>query len=893
MCKTAQYLSIFINSFRYHIRSLNYSLKKCINPVVIVLGTFLLLLQSATADSPFRIGGYQTASGRDSGLHSVSPTRQKIDLSGIWEISVQGDLPQEVEVPSAYDGVGELVYERTFDIPSELLENKSFSFVAYGINYHAEVVINGIVIGNHSGGYTSFNLPVQKEVLLPGENIIKITVNNFLRTRDTLPIYAQIWTPKNYGGIFRDVYLLVQPETAILDKKIQTTFLDGYSVAEMDVEFFVGRQERTEQALAPDTELSDTNTYHISVEVFDRMRGTLLVQSRRILLSFGDAATASETVRVIARNPRLWSPDQPDLYTVSMVLYRNGVEYDRKSIIYGFRDIVIRDGSIYINDELFRARGVMYHEYHPERGSALSYEDLERDVALMKVANINFVRVAFHPPHPYLLNLFDRYGMLCMIEIPAVNIPGNILRNENLRIAAQRYLKDMIERDRHHPSVFAWGIGNNLEMPHNGTVEYVKGMRDYVQQLDDRPVYACSQFPSNDAATGHLDLAVLNFPPGLNNRVSQSVEVWKERFADKPLIIGKLGYYVEPGNTAGYNDPASYEAQARYLLQMMQLLRSYEVDGIIVNSFADWRSERPTMVGYARDLNLHTSGILAADRSQRRGFEMVRALYRGETAPALIAGKSTGATPFEYIIGGFIVLVGFAHLLNYSRRFREQVNRSLFRPYNFYTDVRDRRILSGFHTLYLGLLISLTMAMIVASFLQHYKNNQIIDYVFTHFLIFDSAKAFLANTVHETWQLILLLAALYFLMLIIVTLIVQMISMFVKTRVPISHSFIITFWSALPLVSFIPLAMILYNVLETEFYVVPILSLIGILLLWVFFRFLKGISIIYDTLPFRVYMLGIVIFVLFNGVMLGIGEYLHSTFSYLSFFVHTFEGFRF
>ncbi len=890
MCKTAQYLDIFNISYRYNIRSLTYFLKKCINPGVFFLGAFLLLLQPATADSPFRVSGYQTAAGRDGGLHTITPTRQKIDLSGTWNVTVQGDLTQEVEVPSAYDGTGEIVYERTFEVPPELLEDKSFTLVAYGINYSANVVVNGIEIGNHSGGATSFHFSVAREVLRAGENTVVITVNNHLRTRNTLPINAQMWSPKNYGGIYRDIYLLVQPETAIIDKNIHTTFLDGYSVAEMDIDFVVGKSG---DLVHPDAELIDTDTYHIAVEIFDRQRGTVLVQSRRVPISFGDMPTVKETVRVIARNPRLWSPDQPDLYTVSMVLYRDGAEYDRKNIIYGFREIVIRDGSIYINDEIFRARGVLYHEYHPERGSALSYEDLERDVALMKVANINFVRVAFRPPHPYLLNLFDRYGMLCMIEIPAINIPGNILRNESLRSTAQKYLIEMIERDRHHPSVFAWGIGHNLEMPHPGTVDYVREMRDYVQQIDNRPVYACSQFPSNDAATEHLDLAVLNFPPGLNHRVARSVEAWKERFPDKPLIVGKLGYYVEPGNTGGYRNRSSYEAQARYLMQMMQLLRGYDVDGILVNSFTDWRAERPSMTGFTGDLTLHTSGILSADRQQRRGFEVVRSLYRGEAAPAFIAGEEPGATPFEYIVGGFVVLIGFAHLLNYSRRFREHVNRSLIRPYNFYADVRDRRILSGFHTLYLGLLISLTMAMIFASFLQHYKYNQIIDYIFTHFLITDSVKAFLANTLHETWQLILLLAMLYFIMLLFTTLVVQIISLFGKTKVYLSHSFIVTFWSALPLVIFIPLAMILYSVLETEFYVVPILILIGIILLWVFLRLLKGVSIIYDTRRIRVYVFGFLILIFINGIMLLIGEYLHSTLSYVSFFVHMFEGFRF
>jgi hypothetical protein len=868
------------------------SLQNPTNSIIsFILAMFLVV--PVFGQSSFMEGGFQSSVGQDGGLYYDSPARRKIDLSGPWQVSVDGAPPNTIQVPSAYDGVAELVYERTFQVDNELLDGSGFFIVAYGVNHSAEIHINGISVGSHSGGYSSFRFSVPHDILRSGENTVRVSVHNSLHVRDTLPIRAQLWTPRNYAGIFRDIYILATPDFAITDQHIRTTFLDGLSVAEIDIDLVISRQDASIGAVLAEQEIPDTNVYAVMVELFERSRGQLLAQSQRQNVEFENARVVERTLRVIARNPRLWSPDQPELYTVSMVLFRNGEEFDRKNIIYGFRDIAIRDGRMYLNGELFRARGVLYHEYHPRSGSSLSYEDLERDVALMKIANINLVRVAFHPPHPYLLNLFDRYGMLCMIEIPAVNIPGTVVKNANFMATARSYLEETIRRDRHHPSVLAWGIGDNIEMPHPGAVEYATAMRTSAQRFDNRPVYAGSQFPVNDLATEHLDLAVLNIPAGLTEGIDQAVSEWKNRYPDKPLIIGKLGYRVEPGNTAGYGDVRSHDAQAHYLLQTMQKLRELDVDGIIVNSFTDWRAERPTMVGYTDDLTLHTTGIMSADRRQRRGFDIIRSLYRGEKAPSLTVGESPGSTPFSYIVGGFIVLIGFAYMVNSSRRFRENVNRSLIRPYNFYADVRDQRILSGFHTVYLGFLISLTMAMIFASFLQHYRTNQVIDYIFTHFLIFDVAKSFLATTVMETWQLILILTALYFLILVATALVIQLCSVFVKTRVYMSHSFVVTFWSALPLVGFIPLSMILYNVLETKMYVVPILILIGILLLWVLFRLLKGISIIYDVLAFRVYSLGIFLLVSVNGIMLLISEYTHATFAYISFFIHMFEGFRF
>ncbi len=895
MCKITQIWNIL--NFRY--QHLNRSSILSFINLTIVMVFFMIgvftPVNTVKADSSFLIGGFQTATGQDAGIFTESPTRQKIDLSGLWQVSVNGGAYESIEVPSAYDDVGQFHYERTFTIPSEVLDDASFELVAYGINYTADITINGTSVGSQSGGYTSFTIPVSADILREGENIIQISVNNYLRPRDTLPIKPQMWTPRNYGGIFRDIYILRKPATSIIDKQIHTTFLDGYTVAEMDVDVSLQRQNYT--SVDPDPDIDEEefveDTYQVAVTIIDRMRGITLAQSQRVSVEFENARTVHETIRVIARNPRLWSPGQPDLYTVSIIVYRNGVEYDIKNVIYGFRDIEIRDGAIYLNGEPFRARGIVYHEYHPDSGNAMSYEKLERDVALMSIANINFVRVAFHPPHPYLLNLFDRYGILCMIEMPAVNIPGSLLKNPVFRETAKFYLESMIKRDRHHPSIFAWGIGDNLEMPHQGTQQYVQDIREFVQSMDERPVYAASQFPANDMTTEYLDLAVMNFPPGLRKGVPESVREWKERYPDKPLLIGKLGYYVEPGNTRGYNDPASYNAQARYLLQMMQTLREHNIDGVLINSFTDWRAERPIMVVPDSDFFLHTSGILSADRQQRKGFEVVRALYRGDPPPTLTAGELPSRTPFEYIVGGFLVLIGFAYMLNSSRRFRENVNRSLLRPYNFYADVRDQRVLSGFHTINLGLLISLTMGMIFASFIQHYSQNQLVDHFFTHFLITDSAKTLLANSVNNTWQIILIIAALYLLMMVLISLVVKLCSFFIKTRVLLSHSFVITFWSALPLVAFIPLAMILYNVLETEFYVAPAFILIGLLMLWVLFRLLKGISIIYDVIPFRVYILGIFILISFNVIMLLISEYLQATFSYISFFIHMFEGFRF
>ncbi len=855
-----------------------------------VISTFVKIFSQ---ENQFVGSGFPTTPLLTGGTINDSPTRHKIDLSGIWEVSVDGDEAIRVAVPSAFDGVAELQYERTFTIPDTLLGRSSIELVAYGINYTAEIWINDTFIGNHNGGYTSFSFPVSPEILNhSGPNRIYVATSNTLRTRDTVPIRSQMGTERNFGGIFRDIYLLIAPEVSIHQAQVKTTFLDGYTAAEMNIQVTAGwKHVLPEDVITPDPEFSE-NTYEIGAELLDGSRGFVIAQSQRVRLNFSENRLTEGNFRLIVRNPRLWSPDNPDLYLLSLVLYRNGAVHDRSGIVYGFRDIAVRGASILLNGQPFRGRGVVYHEYHPDFGSAINYEVMERDVALMKIANINLVRILHRPPHPHLLTLFDRYGILCMIEIPVVNVPGQILRNSNFLSVAKTYLQETIIRDRNHPSVLAWGLGDDIEAPHQGAIHYIQQLTEHGRNFDDRPYYAASRFPSNERISDYLEFAVINIPPGMGQESLPVLTHWKSRNQEKPLFIGKLGSYVEPGNLGGYSDPHSYEAQARYLLQMMEQLRDMAVTGILVNSFADWQGARPSMVIPGNDYTLHSLGILSADRKQRRGFEIVKALYRGEKIPPLIVGKASGGTPIEYVFGGFIVLIGFAYILNASRRFRENVQRSLFRPYNFFADVRDQRILSGFHTIYLGILISLTVGMTLASFLQHYQYNQILDFGFSHFLISDSLKIFLADALDQTWQLILLLSVICLAVLIVTAILIQVCSVFVKTRVLFSHSYIVAFWSALPFVGFIPLAMILYNVLETEFYVVPILGLLGLMGLWVMFRLFKGMSIIYDVLSFRVYVIGIFAVVSINGIMLLISEYAQATFTYLGFFVNLIEGFK-
>ncbi len=181
--------------------------------------------------------------GPDSGMFIDTPTRTKIDLAGTWQYTLDGRAWNSIEVPSVYDSPAKVMFQRMFEMTSEMLDQYTFFLVAYGINYQSEITINGTFIGRHTGGYTSFVLPIPGNTLqVGGENVISIAVDNELTARTTLPLRQMVGGWKTYGGIFRDIYILGVPRMFINEAEVRVDFSSDYRIAKLRVRSTVENQ---------------------------------------------------------------------------------------------------------------------------------------------------------------------------------------------------------------------------------------------------------------------------------------------------------------------------------------------------------------------------------------------------------------------------------------------------------------------------------------------------------------------------------------------------------------------------------------------------------------------------------------------------------------------------
>jgi hypothetical protein len=834
--------------------------------------------------------GQPTLVGADASIHADNQSRGKIDLAGTWMFSTDNESWKEVKVPSSFDYQGRIIFVRKFTLDKSTLSASSFHLVALGINHDAEIYVNDVFVGKHVGGYTTIDIDLPESALqLGSENAVKIIVNPSLSARSTLPLRKQIWGWRSYGGILRDIYLLVTPRLWIDHVSLKTSLSDDLTQGSIDV---IGVLNSKISGATGDTlsALVQSAQPLFVVDIVDKATGTVVGQSQPQAVNVQLNRDYEVKAAISVKSPHPWSPDVPDLYVLrAKILVQQGKQFrliDEFDLSTGFRRFEIEKDGFVLNGKPVVLRGTVWHEDAPQEGASLTYEQMEKDISLMKTLGANAVRFANHPPHPYVLSLCDRYGLLALVEIPALGVPGEILDQEHFMALADAAITEMIERDRFRPSVIAWGIGDNLDSSDPRTCNYVEKMIAVVKKLDDRPVYYGSLVFADDRCSGKTDIAAVKLSAGAGNSLKNMLRTWKSDHADQPVVLLGYGKDLEPDNRNGWSDPMSQEAQAEFFRKAFALIKDAKFAGSFIDAFADWRGDRPLMSIGTGDGYVYPVGLLSYAREKRASFDMVKLLYNGEKTNALPIGRYRATFPFAHIAWGFVIIFVVAYLYHYNRRFNETFRRALIRSYNFFADLRDVRTVSIPQTFILAASVATTLGVMLSGILYRYRSDVLADYFVTMFVVSDRLKEYMISATWHPFEGIIAFSLMFLLWYPVVAAFIKLLSLLVKRRVYWYHAFAIAVWGSLPIVLLSPLAMALFKLLQSDFYVVPVFLLIAVLILWSFFRTLKGVSVIYDVSPLKAYAGGILVVLVVLGGLFIYYETSYALTAYIEYFIH-------
>ncbi|MBN2275044.1 MAG: DUF4981 domain-containing protein [Bacteroidales bacterium] len=446
----------------------------------------------------------------------------KIEVPSNWELKGY-DIPIYVSavypfrpvspphVPYNYNAVGS--YQRTFSIPT-LWKDMNITLHFGAVSSAFRVWLNGLFVGYGEDSFlpTEFNIT---PYLNNGENILSVQV---IRWSDGS--YLEDQDHWRLSGIQREVLLLAEPKIRISDFHVQTRLDNNYQNAVFSlrprVENLSGKAISGFQLKA---QLYDKSGNPVFQKPLQRTVNELLneIYPRLDNVKFGFLEDS-------VLNPLKWSDESPYLYTLVLSLEDSvGNLLEAKSCKVGFRSIEFSktDSKLLINGKVTYLYGVNRHDHHPVKGKALSREDILHDVRTIKQFNFNCIRTSHYPNDPYFYDLCDEYGILVIDEanLETHGLGGKLSNDPSWAGAYLERVTRMVERDKNHPSVIFWSLGNEAGRGPNHAA-----MAEWVHDFDiTRPVhYEPAQ--GNHRADGYIPPGHPDYPKDHSHRIQVPVD---------------------------------------------------------------------------------------------------------------------------------------------------------------------------------------------------------------------------------------------------------------------------------------------------------------------------------------------------------------------------------
>lgn len=405
-------------------------------------------------------------------------TEVRVDLPHTW--NAQDALSGKIDYKR---GIGN--YEKNLFIRPEW-KGKRLFIRFEGVNNIADVFINRRHIGEHRGGYGAFIFEITGKVEYGKENSILVRVNNGEQL-DIMPLVGDF---NFYGGIYRDVHLLITDKTCISP-------LDYASPGVRLIQDSVSHRYAKVRAIV---DLSNGSSGNQEVELNVRLLdGQRVVKegTKNVNLSGNEVMQQELTFEI--DQPHLWNGRQdPFLYQAEVTLFRNGQMVDRVTQPLGLRFYRIDpDKGFFLNGKHLPLQGVCRHQDRSEVGNALRPQHHEEDVALMLEMGVNAVRLAHYPQATYFYDLMDKNGIIVWAEIPFVGPGGyndkGFVDLPAFRANGKEQLKELIRQHYNHPSICVWGLFNELTELGDNPVEYIKKLNVLAHQEDTtRPTTSAS-----------------------------------------------------------------------------------------------------------------------------------------------------------------------------------------------------------------------------------------------------------------------------------------------------------------------------------------------------------------------------------------------------------------
>ena len=411
--------------------------------------------------------------------------RERINLNRNWNFTpgyeVKHNVSSLVQLPHTwnldamsgtmdyYRGFGN--YKRSFNVPSDWKNQKVF--LRFGaVNHTATVLLNGKTIGEHQGGYTAFGWDVTENLKFGAANTLEVRASNAL----DLGVMPLVGDFNFYGGIYRDVELIVTPQAHISLKPYASSGVRVIPVSVSSGEAVFRVRVKTE------------GNADLKIQICDAAGKPVAEQSQKGLFE------SEREVSFAIKKPRLWNGIEDPYQYTARVVYGTDTVAQRFGLRYWDVDSL---NHFSLNGKRLEVHGVGRHQEFADLGNAVGLNEMKKDIALMLDMGVNAVRLTHYPHDPRFIDLCDEAGIIVWCEIPFVGPGGyrdkGFVDTERFKANGKHQLSEMIEQYYNHPSILCWGLFNELKESGDNPIEYVKVLNRQAKADDpSRPTVAAS-----------------------------------------------------------------------------------------------------------------------------------------------------------------------------------------------------------------------------------------------------------------------------------------------------------------------------------------------------------------------------------------------------------------
>ena len=561
------------------------------------------------------IDQYDVGTGKQLWLDRKPANNQEFleySWDGALKLDVPGDWNSQDKELWRYEGT--VWYARHFE--AHKTEGRHILYFA-GVSQRCKVWLNGQRVAEHEGSFTPFQAEVTS-LLKEGDNFIVVKVDN-KRRKEAIPAMSFDWW--NYGGITRDVMLLNVPQLYVSD-------------------YFVRLQEGGGDMIAADVQVTPP---------FGGVEVNISIPELKLRAKAKTDGSGVAHFQLKAKKLRRWNPLDPKLYEVCI-----SAAEDKISDRIGFRSISVDGTRILVNGRETFLKSISFHEEIPmENRRACTEKDARVLVDAALELGCNAIRLAHYPQSEYIVRYAEEKGLLIWEEIPLWQ--GIDFSNEDTYKKAEKYLWEMIARDRNRCAIGFWSISNETR-PASDRDVFLSRLLDYGRSLDSSRLFTSAfdvayyipeadEFQMKDAFAGKLDLIGINKYMGWYAKWPKpAAEIRWNVFPDKPLVISEFGCEALAGRTGDADVAGSWSEdyqEALYRDNLRMFANIPNLAGVSPWVLCDFLSPYRQHPGNQSFFN--RKGLLSDKGRKKKAWYVMNAYYRGVPEASGVIYKDASA----------------------------------------------------------------------------------------------------------------------------------------------------------------------------------------------------------------------------------------------------------